>query len=88
MLGAFLGVNSSKLRQWFLAGSGPPPIRSLAVLPLQNLSADPAQEYFSDGMTDALISDPAQIGSVRVISRTSSIQYKQTKKSLRKLRAN
>ena len=57
-------------------------IHSLAVLPLQNLSTDPAQEYFSDGMTDALITDLAQIGSVRVISRTSSMQYKQTKKSL------
>jgi TolB-like protein/DNA-binding winged helix-turn-helix (wHTH) protein/Tfp pilus assembly protein PilF len=57
-------------------------IHSLAVLPLQNLSADAAQEYFSDGMTDALITDLAQIGSVKVISRTSSMQYKQTKKSL------
>jgi len=57
-------------------------IHSLAVLPLQNLSTDPAQEYFSDGMTDALITDLAQIGSVKVISRTSSMQYKQTKKSL------
>lgn len=57
-------------------------IHSLAVLPLQNLSADPAQEYFSDGMTDALITNLAQIGSVKVISRTSSMQYKQTKKSL------
>jgi TolB-like protein/DNA-binding winged helix-turn-helix (wHTH) protein/Tfp pilus assembly protein PilF len=57
-------------------------IHSLVVLPLQNLSSDPAQEYFSDGMTDALITDLAQIGSVKVISRTSSMQYKQTKKSL------
>jgi TolB-like protein/DNA-binding winged helix-turn-helix (wHTH) protein len=62
--------------------SGIPTIHSLAVLPLQNLSGDPAQEYFSDGMTDALITDLAQIGSVKVISRTSSMQYKQTKKSL------
>ena len=61
---------------------GVPPIHSLAVLPLQNLSTDPAQEYFSDGMTDALITDLAQIGSLKVISRTSSMQYKQTKKSL------
>jgi TolB-like protein/DNA-binding winged helix-turn-helix (wHTH) protein len=59
-----------------------PQIHSLAVLPLQNLSAEPAQEYFSDGMTDALITDLAQIGSLKVISRTSSMQYKQTKKSL------
>lgn len=59
-----------------------PQIHSLAVLPLQNLSSDPAQEYFSDGMTDALITDLAQIGSLKVISRTSSMQYKQTKKSL------
>lgn len=59
-----------------------PQIRSIAVLPLQNLSADPTQEYFSDGMTDALITDLAQIGSLKVISRTSSMQYKQTKKSL------
>jgi TolB-like protein/DNA-binding winged helix-turn-helix (wHTH) protein len=58
------------------------PIRSLAVLPLQNLSPDPTQEYFSDGMTDALITELAQLGSVKVISRTSSMQYKQTRKSL------
>lgn len=57
-------------------------IHSLAVLPLQNLSADPAQEYFSDGMTDALITSLAQIGSVKVISRTSSMQYKHANKSL------
>ncbi len=59
-----------------------PRIHSIAVLPLQNLTADPGQEYFSDGMTDALITDLAQIGGVKVISRTSSMQYKQTKKSL------
>lgn len=60
-------------------------IRSLAVLPLQNLSNDPAQEYFSDGMTDALITEISHIDSVRVISRTSSMQYKQTRKSLREI---
>ena len=68
-------------RRWFSEAS-PPVIHSLAVLPLRNLSNDPNQEYFSDGMTDALITDLAQIGSVKVISRTSSMQYKQTKKSL------
>ena len=64
------------------AGASSVSIHSLAVLPLQNLSADPAQEYFSDGLTDALITDLAQTGSLKVISRTSSMQYKQTKKSL------
>src|SRR5215469_8875091 len=62
--------------------SGASSIHSLAVLPLQNLSADPSQEYFSDGMTDALITDLAQISSLKVISRTSSMNYKQTNKSL------
>src|ERR1700676_4856827 len=57
-------------------------IQSLAVLPLENLSHDPDQEYCADGMTDALITDLAQIGPLRVISRTSSMQYKQTNKSL------
>ena len=49
---------------------------SIAVLPLENLSNDPAQEYFADGMTDELISDLAQLGSLRVISRTSVMHYK------------
>lgn len=57
-------------------------ISSLAVLPLQNLSGDASQDYFADGMTDALITDLAQIGSMKVISRTSSMRYKQSNKSL------
>lgn len=57
-------------------------IRSIAVLPLQNLSADPAQGYFAEGMTDALITDLAQLGSLRVISRASSMRYNKTDKSL------
>jgi len=59
-----------------------PAIHSLAVLPLENLSGDTEQEYFADGMTDALITDLAQIGSLRVISRTSAIQYKGSKETL------
>jgi TolB-like protein/Tfp pilus assembly protein PilF len=55
---------------------------SIAVLPLENLSGDPEQEYFSDGMTDALISNLAKIGGLKVISRTSVMQYKGRKKSL------
>jgi len=64
------------------AATATPAIRSLAVLPLENLSGDPGQEYFSDGMTDALITELAQIGSLKVISRTSSMRYRQTRKSL------
>jgi TolB-like protein/DNA-binding winged helix-turn-helix (wHTH) protein/Tfp pilus assembly protein PilF len=59
-----------------------PTFRSLAVLPLQNLSGDSNQEYFADGMTDELITDLAQIHSLRVISRTSVMQFKGTHKSL------
>jgi TolB-like protein len=58
------------------------PIRSLAVLPLNNFAQDPAQEYFVDGMTDALITQLAQIRALRVISRTSSMQYKSARKPL------
>jgi serine/threonine-protein kinase len=57
-------------------------IKSLVVLPLENLSGDPAQEYFADGMTDALIGELAKIGALRVISRTSAMHYKGKKKSL------
>ena len=52
------------------------------VLPLENLSSDPEQEYFADGITDALIGDLAKISGLHVISRTSSMHYKGTKKSL------
>ena len=62
--------------------AGPEPIRSLAVLPLKNLSADPAQEYFADGMTEALITDLAKIHGLKVISRTSIMQYKDSHKKL------
>lgn len=60
----------------------PVTISSIMVLPLENLSGDPAEEYFADGMTDALIGDLARIGGLHVISRTSSMHYKGTKKSL------
>jgi TolB-like protein/DNA-binding winged helix-turn-helix (wHTH) protein/Tfp pilus assembly protein PilF len=63
-------------------GAGPEPLRSLAVLPLQNLSGDPAQDYFSDGMTEALITDLAKIPGLKVISRTSIMQYRDSHKQL------
>ncbi len=62
-------------------------MRSIAVLPLDNLSGDPNQEYFADGITDELITDLAQIHALRVISRTSVMQFKHTRKSLPQIAA-
>jgi len=57
-------------------------IRSLAVLPLENLPHDPEQDYFADGLTEALITMLAKIGELRVISRTSVMQYQRVRKPL------
>jgi TolB-like protein/DNA-binding winged helix-turn-helix (wHTH) protein len=70
------------IRQRLLPGSAAPAIRSIVVLPLEGLSNDLDLEYFADGMTDALITDLAQIEALRVISRTTAMQYKKTKKAL------
>jgi eukaryotic-like serine/threonine-protein kinase len=67
---------------WFRPSVRVGQIRSIAVLPLANLSADPSQEYFADGMTEQLTTDLGQIGALRVISRTSAMHYKGTKKTL------
>jgi len=61
--------------------SASPPIQSIAVLPLLNLSSDPDQQFFADGITDELITNLAQIGSLRVISHTSAMAYSGTHKS-------
>src|SRR5262249_8502531 len=74
-----LGLGIAGLYRRF---SSDPPLRSLAVLPMQNLSGDEAQQYFADGMTDGLITEIARIRSLRVISRTSIMQYKGTQKPL------
>jgi len=82
LMAALAGVfDVGGLRPWLRAG-GVPQIHSLAVLPLRNLSSDPNQEYFSDGLTDGLITDLAQISSLKVISHTSTMQYKDAKKAL------
>src|SRR5713101_4028627 len=67
------------------ATSIPSSIRSLAVLPLENLSHDPEQEYFAEGMTEALITTLAKIGELRVVSRTSIMLYKGVRKPLREI---
>ena len=69
-------------------GPRPAAVRSIAVLPFQNLSGDPEQEYFSDGMTDALIGRLAKISALRVISRTSIMRYKGTRVPLHQIGAS
>lgn len=69
-------------RDRLLRQGGGPQISSLAVLPLANFSRDPEQDYFADGMTEALITDLAKTAELRVISRTSVMHYKGTQKSL------
>lgn len=82
LVAIFVGFNGGGLRQRFLGSPDPSSIRSLAVLPLENLSHDPEQEYFAGGMTEELTTELAQISALKVISRTSVRQYKGTKKSL------
>jgi eukaryotic-like serine/threonine-protein kinase len=75
-------LNVGGWRQRLLHSAAAPRIQSLAVLPLENLSGDPSQEYFADGMTEELTTELAQIGALRVISRTSVEHYKGTNKTL------
>ncbi|MFY9560258.1 MAG: protein kinase [Terriglobales bacterium] len=82
LLGLLVAANVGGLRDRFWGRAGSGRIQSLAVLPLANLSGDPAQEYFADGMTEAMITELAQISALRVISRTSVMQYKGGKKPL------
>ena len=84
---ALLGLNVAGLGERSLKAIGAlrePSLRiqSIAVLPLENLSHDPEQEYFADGMTEALITDLGKISALRVISRTSVMHYKATAKTL------
>jgi DNA-binding winged helix-turn-helix (wHTH) protein len=74
-------VSLNSVRERWLAHRNPPRIQSLAVLPLVDLSSDAGQDYFTDGMTEELTTDLGKISALRVISRTSAMQYKGTKKS-------
>ncbi len=82
LAGAVILTNVGGLRDRLFGGDRPPRVESLAVLPLVNLSHDPEQEYFADGMTEQLTTDLGQISALRVISRTSAMHYKGTSKTL------
>src|SRR5712692_7231452 len=81
--GLLAAFNVGGVRERLLGkSSATPQIRSLAVLPLENFSRDPEQEFFADGMTEQLITDLAQISALKVVSRTSVMRYKGSAKSL------
>lgn len=67
---------------WKMKSTTAPAVASVAVLPLANLSSDPNQDYFADGMTDAIINELSRASSLKVISRTSSMRYRHTNKSV------
>jgi len=75
-------TNVGGLRDRMLGYTRVPRIRSLAVLPFENLSGNPDQDYFAEGLTDALITDLGQLQALRVISRTSAMRYKSSQKHL------
>jgi len=82
LLLAVVGFTSNQWWQHLRGRGDVPQIRSIAVLPLQNLSGDPAQEYFTDAMTEELITELSRISAIKVISRTSIMRYKKTDKPL------
>ena len=81
-LASAVAFNFGGVRDRLFGSSALAHIGSIAVLPLTNLSHDSEQEYFADGMTDELITDLAKISSLRVIARTSVMQYKATQKPI------
>ncbi len=87
VLAILFALNVAGVRDLLLKKSRESIIRSIAVLPFANFSGDPSQEYFSDGMTDELITSLSKIGALKVISRTSTMPFKGTKKSMREIAA-
>lgn len=85
LLALLLIFDPTGWRQRLLSPSASGEIESIAVLPLKNLSADPSVEYLADGMTEQLISSLANIGALRVISRTSIMTYKNSEKSIQEI---
>ncbi len=82
LLAVLIGLNVAGLRERLLGGVGRGQITSIAVLPLENLSGDPEQDYFVDGMTETLITELSKISALKVISRQSVMRYKGTDKPL------
>src|SRR6266852_63837 len=82
LFAALAVLNIGAVREKLLGKGTAPRIESIAVLPLENLSGDPEQEYLADGMTETLIAHLAKISTLRVISRTSVMRYKRTNKAL------
>ncbi len=82
ILAVLAALNINRVRERLRGRASTAQIESLAVLPLENLSHDPEQEYFADGMTEELITDLAKISALRVISRTSVMRYRRTEKPL------
>ena len=80
--GLILAFAIAGTRERVFGNGDPPLIRSLAVLPFQNLSDEPGQDYFADAMTEELITQLSGISMLKVISRTSVMRYKNTNKSL------
>lgn len=79
VLAVFVGTRFDVWRGWF--GSNPP-VRSIAVMPMTNLSGDASREYFVDGMTDQVIAELSRLGELRVTDRTSAMGYKGSTKRL------
>lgn len=77
----FVVLGAERILERMRTSAAAPVIHSLAVLPLENLSGDPAQEYFADGVTDELTTELAQVQGLRVISRTSAMQYRAKRKA-------
>src|SRR5271165_2150032 len=82
LVGLLIAASVGDFRHRLFGKQPSAPIQSIAVLPLVNLSNDANQDYFADGMTEALTTDLGKISALRVISRTSVMQYKGTKKPL------
>jgi TolB-like protein/DNA-binding winged helix-turn-helix (wHTH) protein/Flp pilus assembly protein TadD len=82
LLAALVLLTIPKSRRWLMGRMNKQPVQSLAVLPFENLSGDSSKDYFADGFTDELITDLAEQTKIRVVSRSSVMRYKGSRKPL------